>query len=308
MWLVYILIGLGVALALVCNYFYGLAVSNTRKPFLKGNKDLPEVFLGGIYTEGREWLEKVKKENITLKSHDGLTLQSFLIPSTKADQKVYVILAHGYTSKGMDMGAEAKFYNEEMDFNVLAPDTRGHGKSHGKYIGFGWHDRLDYLKWIEYLIETHGQDIKILLHGISMGGATVLMLSGEKLPPNVKAILSDCAYTSAYDILAYQLKRRYGLPPFPVLSLTSFITWLRAGYSFQEASALKQVKKASLPILFIHGKEDTFVPFTMVHKLYEVCASEKKLLEVEGAGHGEALIKDYEGYREAIKGFIRNYL
>lgn len=308
MWLLYSLIVAAVLLVLVCNFFYHLAVSTSKKPFLTGNKDLPEVFLGGIYAEGREWLEKVDKETISLNCHDGLNLKAFLIHSTKPDQKVFVVMAHGYNSKGMDMGAQAKFFSEEMNFNVLAPDDRGHGQSEGNYIGFGWHDRKDYMEWIQYLVKTYGQDIRILLFGISMGGATVLMLSGEKLPVNVKAIISDCAYTSAQDVLTYQLKRLYGLPAFPIMPLTSLITKLRAGYYLNEASALEQVKRATLPILFIHGSEDTFVPFSMVHRLFDVCKSEKKLFIVEGAGHGEALVKNYNGYREAAKEFIRNYL
>lgn len=308
MWLVYVIIGLLLALFLICSYFYHLAVSTSKKRFLRGNEDLPESFSCGIYALGKEWLDKAPKEELTLKSHDGLTLKALFIPSPQTNQRVFVVLAHGYTSKGLDMGVEAKFYNEELGFNVLAPDDRGHGKSEGHYIGFGWHDRLDYLNWIQYLIKTFGQDIKILLHGISMGGATVLMLSGEKLPSNVKAIVSDCAYTSARDILAYQLKRMYGLPPFPILSLTSLLTRIRAGYTFHEASALEQVKKATVPILFIHGREDSFVPFDMVHALYKACASEKMLLEVEGAGHGESLSKDNENYRRTVKAFIGKYL
>lgn len=308
MWIVYFIIGLVLALFLVCHYFYQLAVSTSKKPFLKGNDELPEIFRDGIYAEGKAWVDEAKKEEITIKSHDGLTFKAFLIPSSQTQQKVYVILAHGYTSKGLDMGAEAKFYHDELGFHVLAPDDRGHGNSQGKYIGFGWHDRLDYLAWIQYLIKHYGQDIQILLHGISMGGATVLMVSGEKLPPNVKAIISDCAYTSAYDILAYQLKKMYGLPPFPIMPLTSLITRLKAGYSLYEASAVEQVKKATVPILFIHGNEDTFVPFKMVYELYEACASEKELLVVEGAGHGEALLKNYDGYRETVRAFIGRYV
>ncbi len=308
MWIFICLALILVVLFFIGNYFYRLAICNGKKPFLKGNKDVPETFLGGIWVEGKEWLDKVDKVHFTRESKDQLKLNALLIPSTKTDQKVFVVMAHGYNSKALDMGAYAKFFNEELDFNVLAPDDRGHGQSEGNCIGFGWPDRLDLLDWINFLLKTYGQDIRILLFGISMGGATVLMVSGEDLPQNVKAIISDCAYTSAMDELSYQLKRQFGLPLFPIMNVTSLITKLRAGYFLGEASALEQVKKSKVPILFIHGHEDTFVPFEMVNRLYEACTSEKKLFTVEGAGHGESLIKDYDGYRETVKEFIRSML
>ena len=308
MWFIIGLSVILIVLFLICNYFYKLAVCSGKKPFLKGNKDVPETFLGGIWVEGKEWLDKVDKAHFTLKSQDSLKLEAFLIPSSNADQKVFVVMAHGYNSKGMDLGAYAKFFNEELNFNVLAPDDRGHGQSEGKCIGFGWPDRLDLMDWIKFLIKTYGQDIKILLFGVSMGGATVLMLSGESLPPNVKAIVSDCSYTSALDVLTYQLKRQFALPSFPIMTVTNLITKLRAGYFLSEASALKQVKKSRLPILFIHGEDDTFVPFEMVNRLYEACKSDKKLFTVAGARHGESMIMDNDGYRETVKEFIRSTL
>ncbi|NMA66235.1 MAG: alpha/beta hydrolase [Clostridiaceae bacterium] len=308
MWPILIVLIILTILYLVCNFFYKLAISNGKKTFLTGNKDLPETFLCGICVEGKEWLEKVKKNRYSIKSHDGLNLRGFFIPSTKEDQKVHVIIAHGYNSKSMDMGVYARFFNEEMDFNVLLPDDRGHGESDGKYIGFGWHDRLDYLRWINFLIKEYGQDIEIILFGVSMGGSTVLMVSGEKLPPNVKAVISDCAYTSAWDILSYQLKQMYGLPPFPFIHFTSLLTYFKAGYFLSKASALKQIKKTNIPVFLIHGREDTFVPFNMVTQLYEAAHEKKKLYIVDDAGHAEAIIKDYDNYRENIKEFIRGIL
>lgn len=305
MWIILVFFIILVLLYFICNYFYKLAVSTGKKPFLKDNKDLPESFLCGICVEGREWMDRVRKIPYTIKSHDGLNIKALFVPSSKIDQKVFVIVAHGYNTNGLEMGVYSKFFNEELDFNVLIPDNRGHGESDGNYIGFGWHDRLDYIRWAEFLIKTYGNDIKIILFGLSMGASTVLMTSGEKLPDNIKAIISDCGYTSAMDILSYQLRRMYGLPPFPVMYITSLLTWFKAGYFLSRASALKQVKKAEVPILFINGKNDTFVPFEMCTRLYEACPAEKKLFVVEDAGHAECIIKDYDNYRETIKEFIR---
>ncbi|MBL8967384.1 MAG: alpha/beta hydrolase, partial [Spirochaetaceae bacterium] len=214
------------------------------------------------------------------------------------------ILAHGYSSEGAAMGGFGRYYRDELGFSVLMPDARGHGASEGDYIGFGWHERLDYLRWIDWVVAREGPDCEIILHGISMGGATVLMTGGEALPPQVRAIVSDCAYTSAYEELAYQLKRMYRLGDKPFLPATSRLTQRRAGYGFEEASALEQVKKAKVPILFIHGGADTFVPTEMVYRLAEACPTVKVVFIVPNAGHGLAWTADPEGYRRTLKAFL----
>lgn len=144
------------------------------------------------------------------------------------------------------------------------------------------------------MIKKTGPSAQIVLHGVSMGGATVLMTSGEDLPPQVKAIVADCAYTSVKAQLSYQLRRMYRLPSFPFVQSASLITRLKAGYGFGEASALKQVRKAKAPILFIHGDADNFVPFAMMNELYEACQSPKRLI-VPQAGHGLSYDTDKEG-------------
>jgi len=303
-WIILIIFVVLVLLYLVCNYFYNLAISPGKKTFLKRNSDLPETSSCDVRVEGREWLDRVRKIRCSIKSHDGLNIRAIFIPSDNPQQKMFVVIAHGYSSRGSHMGVYSKFFNQELGFNVLIPDNRGHGESEGNYIGFGWHDRLDYIRWTEYLINTYGNDIKVILFGISMGAATVLMTGGENPPDNVKAIISDCGYTSAWDILSFRLRRMYGLPPFPLMHFTSLMTYVKAGYFLSEASALKQVKKARLPILFIHGSKDTFVPFEMGMRLYEACPSEKKFYVVEDAGHIECIVKDYDNYCKTIKDFI----
>ncbi|MDF2988637.1 MAG: alpha/beta superfamily hydrolase, partial [Eubacterium sp.] len=136
----------------------------------------------------------------------------------------------------------------------------------------------------------------------------VLMTSGENLPSAVKAIVSDCAYTSVKAELEYQLKRMYNLPSFPLLNSTSLLSKIRAGYSFEEASALEQVKKSKTPTLFIHGDADEFVPYSMVHQLYEACSSPKDLLTVPGAGHGTAFDTDIAGYKAKVREFVEKYV
>lgn len=149
-------------------------------------------------------------------------------------------------------------------------------KSQGDYIGFGWPDRKDYVQWIEKVLTENGQQEQITLYGVSMGAATVMMTSGEKLPDNVKAIVEDCGYSTVNQELQYQLKELFNLPSFPLVNVTSGITKLRAGYFFGEASAVKQLQKNHLPMLFIHGENDTFVPFSMLDEVYNATQGPKE--------------------------------
>src|SRR5699024_4255312 len=161
------------------------------------------------------------------------------------------------------MGLYGKYYYEQLGYNIFMADARGHGQSEGDYYGFGWHDRFDLIAWTDKLLDKLGPDIDIVFHGLSMGAATVLMASGEDLPEQVQAIVADSPYSSVHDLFAYQMKRMFYLPSFPVLDSTSVVANIRAGYSFKEASAMEQVKKADVPILYIHGNSDTFVPADM---------------------------------------------
>jgi uncharacterized protein len=151
-------------------------------------------------------------------------------------------------------------------YNVLAPDDRGNGQSQGDYYGFGWPDRLDYLKWTRQVIRRVGQNSQIGLFGVSMGGATVMMMSGEKLPSQVKAIIEDCGYTSVGDELGYELNQLYHLPKFPLLYTASWVAQAKAHFNFMTASSVNQLKKNKLPIFFIQGAKDTFVPTKMVYQ------------------------------------------
>ncbi|MDP4088901.1 MAG: alpha/beta hydrolase [Bacillota bacterium] len=284
-------------------YFYAVAVTRTKKDFLSEDKDLEATTVVFSGDSAFEWYKNKNLMDVEIISEDGLRLRGYFVAAYKPTKKT-AILAHGYTSKGKDMISYARFYHDDLGYNILMPDDRGHGESEGHYIGFGWHDRKDYLKWIQYIIDTVGKDSEIVLHGISMGGATVLMVTGEDLPHNIKAIISDCAYTSVKDELSYQMKRMYHLPAFPLIQCTSLLAKIRAGYFFGEASALKQVAKSKTPILFIHGDADAFVPYEMVNRLYENCRSEKDLFIVKNAQHAMAYNDDKAGYEKKIREFI----
>lgn len=245
------------------------------------------------------------QEDVYIPSKDGLRLHGTWFPNEKS--KRVVICFHGYTSDGMNDYSTVAEYYWNNNFSLLLIDARAHGGSEGKYIGFGCLDRHDARCWIDYVIGRMGEDCQIMLHGTSMGGSTVLMTSGLELPPQVKGIISDCAFTSAWEVFSSVLKTMYHLPPFPLMQIADRMAKKEAGYGLDECNARDEVKKATVPIAFIHGDADTFVPFSMVHELYGACASEKELLVIEGASHAEACYTDPEAYEHLIGEWINRY-
>lgn len=260
----------------------------------------------GFIRERKGWLYEHQLEDVYITSFDGLKLHATVFECENS--KNCVICFHGYSSKGLnDYGSMAKFYHEQ-GFNVIMPDARNHGDSEGKYTGFGVLDRHDAKKWVDYAVERFGDDVKIFLHGNSMGGATVLMTCSMDLPDNVKAIISDCAFTSAYDVFSHILKRDYHIPKFPIMNITQQMTQKKAGYGYGDVNTLNEVAKTKIPILFIHGEVDDFVPVWMTQKNYEACNSEKELLIVKGADHAESYYVETQLYENAVKRMIEKYI
>ena len=254
--------------------------------------------------DAQKWLEE--KSNYSdkyIESYDKLQLHSYVV--TQNSNK-WAIVVHGYGGSGKLMSDKSKYFYD-MGYNVLIPDLRGHGKSEGDYIGMGWKDRLDIISWINFIIKEN-PNAEIVLHGTSMGAATVLMTSGENLPSNVKAIVADCAYTSAWDEFSYQLETYLKVPSYYILNVTNMVTKLKAGYSLKEASALECVKKATVPILFIHGDKDKFVPYSMMDKLYDATSSPKEKLTIEGGEHANSDLVSPFLYWLTLEDFLNQYV
>lgn len=255
-----------------------------------------------------EWLEEMVVENreVGITSHDGLQLSGHKFEHS-APTNHWVILVHGYQSdENETLTIGRHFY--QAGYNVLTIALRAHGASDGKYIGMGYLDKEDLISWTNHLVAQY-PDSQIVYHGTSMGGATVLMASGMTLPQNVKAVVSDCAYTGIWEIFASEMRQRFSLPPFPVLYMAQIMGRVRAGYNIKDGNVLKFVKNSSLPTLFIHTTPDDFVPVSMVHDLYEAKINgEKELYILDDGGHAEAKFVDPENYYSKIYDFIDQYL
>lgn len=299
---------LGIGLYGGVKYFYNYAFKRNEKTFMS-SKDAS----GATQPEKpyKKWaFLKESPQTWEMKSNDGLKLKAEYLPNpAQKDQQVpkVMILVHGYTSRGTLLEVYAKMFYE-MGYDIVIPDLRGHGRSEGDYIGFGWPDRLDLLKWTNKTIANFHGKVDIGWWGVSMGGATVMMASGEKVPKQVKAIIEDCGYSSTKEELDYQLKQQFNLPSFPIEPLTSAYVDYKDHYNFEESSSVKQLHKNKLPMLFIHGEDDKFVPFWMLKKCADATNGPKEIYTVKGATHARSYEKNPKKYQEVVKNFLDKYL
>lgn len=265
------------------------------------------------YPELRPWLDSIRAERAWSDTFalmpDGTRAHAVLIRSTKANGRTAVVV-HGYTNNSIDMLHIARIYNKEMHYNIVLPDLHGHGLTGGNDIQMGWKDRIDVLKWIEMAPKTFGisaDSMRLVVHGISMGAATTMCVSGEETPQYVRCFVEDCGYTSAWDEFEHELRGRYSLPAFPLLYTASWLTKIKYGWSFKEASPLKQVAKCKKPMLFIHGDKDTFVPTSMVYPLYDAKPQPKELWIAPGSGHAFAYRDHRKEYIRKVEAFVNRY-
>lgn len=296
----------------VTNYFVNYAImrpepngeEDTRAP----SYDKSEVERENIARSDAkvaEWKENFPPETVSMESFDGLKLVGYLYENPEPSD-YWVVAVHGYQSDHTSVEDYAEEYFSR-NYNVLIPDLRGHGFSEGDYIGMGYHDSQDILQWLDFILERN-PNAKIVLHGQSMGAATVMITAGQpSLPENVFTVIEDCGYTDSYQMMVEQLEYRYGLPPFPLMPMTNKMAELRTNYDLKEASPLDFLKDATVPILFIHGDNDTFVLPYMQDILYDAYTGEKEKLTIAGADHVASRNVEYDLYYNTVFDFIDKY-
>ncbi len=292
------------ALSYVC---YVMAFRKKRKP--TDPQDLPRTEQNAPYYEKIRAMirdaQSLPYEEVSVQSFDGLTLFG----------KLYMVrpgapirlLFHGYRSAGERDFSGGLKQTLTDGHNALMVDQRAHGKSRGKTIVFGVNERYDCLSWIKYISDRFGNGQKIILVGVSMGAATVLMAGGLDLPDNVVGIIADCGYTSPKEIIKKVIRDMH-LPA----GITYFFAHCGARifgrFDVDAAGAEEALRHCRVPVLFIHGDEDYFVPVEMTKKNYAACASKKQLLIVHGAGHALSYLVDENAYIAAERKFIADIL
>lgn len=287
--------------AFVCFY---MAFYNPTKEKLRPEDELPP---GDEYVPYhslmRKWMAERKTmpyKEYTVKSFDGLTLYGRYYK--QADNCPIELMFHGYrgsAERDLCGGIQRCF---SLGRNVLVVDQRAHGRSGGNVITFGFKEARDCLSWVELIGKEFGKEQKIILCGISMGAATVMLAAGEKLPESVVGVLADCGYTSAQEIIKSVIAKMH-LPPKPLYPLVRLGAILFGGFDPNKASPQAALARCRLPIMFIHGEADNFVPTEMSHRNFAAVASPKGIFTVPGAGHGAAYLADREGYLQAVSTF-----
>lgn len=251
------------------------------------------------------WLQDHNAEDAEITSFDGLRLRGKWVPAEKP--KATIILFHGYHTHYIHDFAGIFSMYHSIGLNLLLVRQRAHGESEGKYITFGVRERKDALSWIDFHNRTHGMD-NVFLGGMSMGASTVLFAAGEDLPPNVRGITADCGFSSPAEILGHVIRKDFHLPPKLVLPLMEVWARTLGGFSLWECSSRESLARSKTPVIFIHGKADTFVPCSMSQSGYACCASEREIHLVEGAGHGRSYLYEPEKLTRALVDFFNRNL
>lgn len=265
------------------------------------------------YPEIKPWIDSLQRAHALrdtfIVQADGTKTHALYAWAPRKTNKT-AILVHGYKDRAERMLYLGYVYHHFLGYNVLLPDLHAHGRSEGSDIQMGWKDRKDVLRWTQVadrLFADSTGHTRQVLHGVSMGAATVMCVSGEKTPGYVKCFVEDCGYTSVWDEFQYELNEMFGLPPFPLMWTASALCKLRYGWSFGQASPLKQVAKCHKPMLFIHGDKDDFVPTKMVYPLYQAKPGVKELFIGRGSIHAKTYRDHRKEYVRVVKDFVRKY-
>ena len=294
------------ALALLTAYICFRMAFYVKKKTIIGKDEYP-IPPGEEYEPYREemvgWMKKtnaLEKEEIWITSFDGLPLYAKYYEY--APGAPLELMFHGYRGSGeRDLcgGVQRCF---QLGRNVLIVDQRASAHSGGNVITFGVLEHRDALAWLDYAVKRFGPEQKIILTGISMGASTVLLCAQYDLPKNVVCILGDCGFTSAKEIIM-DVIAGMKLPPKLMYSFVKLGARLFGKFDLEETSALEAVAKSKVPIIFIHGAADDFVPADMSQRMYEACPAVKRLVMVEGAGHGAAFLMGREQYYRELHAF-----
>ncbi|WP_068779615.1 alpha/beta hydrolase [Paenibacillus sp. GM2] len=257
----------------------------------------------GVYS--RERFDCLKKQEVDILSEDGLRLCGYVI-ETDPSSKQWVIIVHGYTVSMLISTQYIDLFQRE-GFNILLIDQRRHGNSQGKYTTYGFYEKYDVAAWVRWLLHNYGTDCSIGLHGQSLGGATVL----EYLSiahSNIKFVIADCPFSDLTQLLHHQARTIYKLPPYPLLPIVNKLLKRKAGFTMEQVSPLQAVEHCHLPVLFIHGTKDNYVPTYMSEQLYKRKPGQRSLLLVDGAIHGNAYAVAPKEYSEAVRILIHQAL
>lgn len=256
-----------------------------------------------VFDDGLKYIETLICENVYVKSFDGLRLAGYYY-NNNSDSTI--LLFHGYRSDGkFDFSCAVRFYIE-LGLNVLVVNQRGNGESEGKLITFGIKERRDVVTWVEFINQKYNPK-NIFLSGVSMGATSVMMASNLDLPQNVRGIIADCGYTSASEIIKKVSQNAFKINASPIIPPLNLMCMVFGGFNLYATTTLKSLSQSNIPIFFLHGKNDDFVPCDMTVAAYEAARAPKYIYLVEGADHGLSFLVDPANVQKQITDFVRKY-
>ena len=274
------------------------------KKVIAGSKSVSQELLDARQSASDKLLN-TPMETVTILADDGTSLIGRWYPA-EHPQRV-IIAMHGWRSVWCkDFGMIADFWHNS-GCSILFPDQRGQNDSGGSYMGFGLLERHDCMAWIKWADARCDGALPIYLAGISMGATTVLMTAGDSFPKSVRGIIADCGFTSPDCIWRYVVKKNLHLPYGIRRSVANYLCKRKICQEPHSYSTIDALKKATVPVLFIHGSDDHFVPVEMTYQNFSACVSPKYLLIVPGASHGMSYIVNRKAYEEAVMNFFTAY-
>ena len=301
-WICVVLLLLAVALTAGLYFFIFFNHPDKHKTpvqYLDGQQYAPYRELYQSYIDE---IAELPCKRIYIRSFDGLKLSARYYetaPGAPVD-----ILMHGYRACAAGDFAGIFQILRKLGHNLLLVDERACGKSEGVTVTFGIKEREDCLSWVRYVLRHYGEDTKIILYGVSMGAATVMMAAGLNLPDNVIGIIEDCGYSSPAEIIC-KVAENMGLPakllyPFARLGARVF-----GGFDLEADSPEEALRHAKVPVLFIHGYQDGFVPYSMMGKVFDACGSDKSAETFDRGEHAVSCLSDPWKYEQVVNTFIK---
>ncbi|OBA04359.1 hypothetical protein A9D36_03770 [Bacillus subtilis] len=248
-----------------------------------------------------ESFERMEKIPFAVPSAYGYDIKGYYV--APHDTSNTIIICHGVT---MNVLNSLKYMHLFLDlgWNVLVYDHRRHGQSGGNTTSYGFYEKDDLSEVVSWVKIKTGHRGLIGIHGESMGAATALLYAGEHCDDGADFYIADCPFARFDEQLAYRLKAEYRLPSWPLLPIADFFLKLRGGYRAREVSPLAVIDNIKKPVLFIHSKDDDYIPVSSTERLYEKKPGPKALYIAENGEHAMSYTKNRDTYRKTVQEFL----
>lgn len=297
------------ALLGTCGLIYESVLSRRLIEFISDNHIFSDGSTSDIYhsqenLSAKKWFAETAPSPAVIVGEDKEEFYSY-IAKQKTFTHNWAVCVHGYSAGPEAVSNFGKHYYDQ-GFNVLFPCMRAHSLDKHQYCSMGYYDKDIVCQWIKKIV-AEDKDARILVHGVSMGGATTMLVTGENIPDNVVCAIADCGYTTCWDEYKSQIGVLLHLPVYPFLPILNKISVIRGNFDFKKCSPINAVSVSKTPTLFIHGEADTFVPYAMMDELYNACNTEKDKLSVPDAKHAVSSLVHPDMYWEKVDEFKTKY-